>query len=38
MDIMRVRKGVMLLREEGDMAIMRVRKDVSLLRKMGTWI
>jgi len=35
MAIVRVRKDVMLLREEGDMAIVRVLKDVILLGERG---
>ena len=38
MVIVRVGKGVRLLRERGDMAIVRVRKDVRLLKERGTWL
>ena len=38
MAIVRVSKGVMLLRERVGMAIVRVSKDVMLLRKGWAWL
>jgi len=38
MAILRVRKYVTLLRENGDMATLRVRKDVMLLRVKGDMV
>jgi len=36
--IVRVRKDVRLLRENGDVSMVRLLKDVRLLRERGTWL